>query len=94
MNRMDAIAGEINQGAIVCARLKIIYFNQVPWIECYRDVANKFTTLKKIMREFYSQNDKEIIPMLIKYSEEDIMEAFNTAELMFHKEQEATNEPI
>jgi len=59
--------------------LKDIYFSEKPWVECYRDVAIKLTDLKRLAKAFYvDMNDLETLKELIKYSNEDILEVFNT----------------
>lgn len=68
---------EINLGALVCDMLKSVYFKNIPWIDCYKLVAAKFTELKVIMRKFYP--DKTIIEILqevSKYSTQDIKDIF------------------
>lgn len=60
-------------GETACEKLKTTYFNDDPWQECYKLVAQKFTLLKDIMRKFYA--DKTYIEILIalqKYSCDDI----------------------
>lgn len=61
---------------MVCEKLKTIYYPHKPWIECYKDVATKFTALKKVIRKYYpDQPDVEVVRNLNKYSVEDIKEA-------------------
>lgn len=64
-------------GTPVCEKLRIIYFNDVPWIKCSKDVANKFTELKKIFRKFYPKDDElNILIKLSKFESHDIREMF------------------
>ena len=77
-NRMEAVLPQINIGATVCAKLKIIYYPDKPWIECYRLVAGKFTELKNIARKFYAgKSEIEILQELAKYSNSDIIDAMS-----------------
>lgn len=62
----------------MCEKLKDIYFKEISWSECHREVAKKFSELKKIMRKFYSgQSDEDILAKLITYSNQDIIDAFS-----------------
>ena len=75
---MEAKLPEITLGETVCRKLKDIYFSEMPWISCYRDVAIKLTELKRLAKAFYAdKNDLEVLKELIKYSDTDIVEAFN-----------------
>ncbi len=75
---MEAKYPEINLGAEICEKLKIIYFSNIAWPECYKDISIKFTELKKIMRKFYTEkSDLDILKELIKYDTMDIEDVFN-----------------
>lgn len=75
---MEAKYPEINLGATICEKLKQIYFSDKPWIDCHKDVATKFTEMKRMMRKFYTdKTDREILKELIKYDTMDIEEIFN-----------------
>jgi hypothetical protein len=71
-------------GEPICEKLKLIYFPDKKWPKCYKDVAKKFSHLKAITRKFYSydikssDNELEMLRKLIKYSEQDIIEAFDS----------------
>ena len=70
---------EITLGETVCRKLKDIYFSEMPWISCYRDVAIKLTELKRLAKAFYAdKNDLEVLKEFIKYNNMDILEVFNT----------------
>jgi hypothetical protein len=74
---MEAKYPEITLGEPVCAKLKDIYFSAKEWHACYRDVAAKFNEFKNIARKFYSgKSDKEMLTELVKYTKEDIIDAF------------------
>ena len=74
---MDAKLPEINLGAAVCDRLRTLYHDTKPWIDCYRDVAVRFTELKAIARKFYcDKTEHEMLMELARYSPEDLKEAF------------------
>jgi predicted nuclease of restriction endonuclease-like RecB superfamily len=75
---MEAKYPIITLGATVCEKLRDIYFSDKHWSECYKDVAQKFTFLKQIMRRFYTdKTDIDILKELIKYSNDDIVDIFN-----------------
>jgi hypothetical protein len=68
---------EITLGATVCERLKGIYFKEIAWPECYRILSGKFSILKSIARKFYvDKNNIEVLNELIKYKDQDIIDAF------------------
>lgn len=72
---MEAKYPEINLGEIICAKLKILYFSDEPWIDCYKKVAAKFSLAKKNAKKFYSNDETaDILKELIKYSSEDLKE--------------------
>lgn len=74
---MDAIREEIELGARICSRLKNIYFKDTAWINCYKLIASKFTFLKNKARKFYPDKTSiEIIQELLKYKDQDLMDAF------------------
>ena len=69
---------EITLGEGICAKLKVIYFSDKAWIDCYKQVAEKFTVMKNIMRKFYTEKtDTEILKELIKYDTTDIEDIFS-----------------
>jgi hypothetical protein len=62
---------------MVCEKLKVIYFKDLPWVDCYKSIAQRFTELKSIARKFYmDKNEFEILQELSKYTERGISEAF------------------
>lgn len=68
---------EINLGATICEKLKVIYFSETPWPQCYKDVAKKFTELKIIMRKFYAdRSELYMLKELAQYSSQDLEECF------------------
>jgi len=76
--KVEAKYPEITLGESICEKLKIIFFPDKRWQQCYKDVAIKFTALKEIAKKFYT--DKDILAILIelnKYSTQDIQEAFH-----------------
>ena len=67
----------INLGAPICERIKQIYYPDKPWVECYKQVSTKFTQLKTIAKNFYTdKNEREILMELTKYSHDDIRDCF------------------
>jgi hypothetical protein len=78
---MEAKYPLITLSQSVVEKIKIIYFPDKPWPECYKNVAQKFTGLKQKMRKFYTgRTDIEILHELRKYSDDDIKEAFSVME--------------
>jgi hypothetical protein len=66
---------------MVCEKLKVIYFKDLPWVDCYKTIAQRFTELKKIARKFYyDKNEIEILKELNKYTHNAIKDAFEMAE--------------
>jgi hypothetical protein len=54
-------------------KIKNIYYNEIGWLECYKDISKKLTELKKIAREFYVDRCEHDVAMeLARYSESDI----------------------
>lgn len=75
---MEAKYLEITLGQAICEKLRAIYFSNISWPDCYKDVASKFTELKQRMRKFYTdKHDLDILKELIKYDTMDIEEVFN-----------------
>lgn len=75
---MEAKLPEITLGETACRKLKDIYFKDEKWPDCYKKVAEKFTELRCIGRNFYGyETELEIIKELARYSEKDILEAFD-----------------
>lgn len=73
------------QGETLCEMLKVIYFKDIHWSDCYKLVAKKFTDLKQIAKKFYTdKDDLAILRELNKYSTKDIQD-------MFHMEPEFIN---
>ena len=76
---MEAKIPEITLGESVCVKLKDIYFKEIAWVDCYRDVAKKLSEMKAIGKEFYvDKNCTEVLSELIRYSHQDIVDAFET----------------
>jgi hypothetical protein len=66
-------------GEKVCERLKDIYFSDQSWQVCYKEVAVKFTELKRIMRKFYTdKSDMDILKEVASYDTMDIQEIFDS----------------
>jgi hypothetical protein len=75
---MEAKMVDITLGETVCEKLKALYFKDSPWPECYQQVADRFTELKRHARQFYAgQGDVDILKELIKYSTHDIDEMYH-----------------
>lgn len=69
------VTDEINLGANPCRIIKRIYFAEIPWIDCYRDIASKFTQLKQAIRKQASLlSEIEILQYINKFTEEDIID--------------------
>lgn len=66
----------ITLGEDVCNLIKKVYFAQTKWIDCYQQVADKFTELKRIIRiSGVAKNEHEIISILRGFSETDLLDA-------------------
>ncbi len=66
---------EINLGVNPCNIIKRIYFRDVPWIDCYKKVATKFTQLKQAIRKLAPMlSELEILQLINKFSEEDVVD--------------------
>ncbi len=61
---------------MVCRKLRTFYFENIPWIDCYKDVAVKFAILKKNSINFY-KNEIEMLIALEKFTFEEFEEAIN-----------------
>lgn len=63
----------IELGAVICSRLKKIYYPDTAWVDCYKQIANDFTKLKTRARIFYGKvEDEALLKELCKYSDQDI----------------------
>lgn len=61
----------IDNGAVVCKKLKEIY-PELSWMS----ISNKFTALKKASRKYYPKlNEVQFLDKLTKYTNHDIAEA-------------------
>ncbi len=78
--RTEAKLPMITLGETVCEKLKTVYHSNQSWDDCYREVATKFTALKRRAKECFGQmTDIELLKHLQLYSSQDI-------EDMFHEE--------
>lgn len=79
--RMDAKYPELNLEEPICRKIKNIYYSEITWSHCYKDVSIKFSQLKTIAKKFWpDKNSLELVQELYKFSEKDIKEAFETKE--------------
>jgi hypothetical protein len=75
---MEAKEPEITLGEPICEKIKQLYYNDRPWIECYKDVAKIFTELKRRAHLFYvDKNRVEVLKELSKYCHQDIKDVFH-----------------
>lgn len=75
--KKEDIKNQINLGSPVCEKIKQIYYANEPWIDCYKKVSGKFTQLKDIAKNFYTdKDDKQILMELVKYTNDDIKDCF------------------
>jgi len=66
-----------NLGTPICMKLKNIYFSDKKWPECYKEVASKFTQLKRVARKFYTdKSELEMLKEIAKYSENDLKDTY------------------
>lgn len=76
---------EIDIGARICTLLKEMYFVDIPWVDCYRQVADKFTLLKKILRKFYGISNQDELMEKVKLLDKTLIEdAFSIANDVLH----------
>ena len=76
----EEVRRQITLGAMACARLKNIYFENEHWVSCCRKVAAKFSELKVKARAFYvDKNETEMLMELSKYNDQDIIDAMNSS---------------
>lgn len=67
---------QINLGAQVCERLRIIYYKNKKWTECHKEVSKDFSRLKEIAKKFYTDlTEHEILVELNRYNDSDILDA-------------------
>lgn len=67
----------VDYWVIVCKKIKNMFFKDKKWQECYRDVANKFTQMKKICRPCYPNlSENQFLETISKYSDADILDVF------------------
>lgn len=79
---MNLTVIEINLGSQICVEIKRIFFPEVPWVECYLSVGDKFAELKQRMMKFSPMEDNiALLQELVKYSQQDLIEVFETPEL-------------
>jgi hypothetical protein len=56
----------------VCSQLKTTYFENKPWIECYKEVAKQFTAIKAEMRKIHpTLTNIEIIAKIIEFADSE-----------------------
>jgi predicted nuclease of restriction endonuclease-like RecB superfamily len=64
-------------GEAVIPKLKDIFYPNISWQTCYKEVAQRLSALMTISRKFYAdKSDLDILKELIKYSTDDIRDAF------------------
>lgn len=62
---------------MICEKLKTFYHPETSWVECYKQIAEKFTVVKQKARKFYvGQSDIEILKELRNYSTDDLKEMY------------------
>lgn len=89
--RMEAKIPEVILGETVCVKLKSIYHANEPWPDCHQAIADKFSSLKVIVRPFYPTSELDMLKELSKYTENDIIEAFMAKEDVPHRTTEGVN---
>lgn len=79
---------EIVLGALICEKIKEIYFKNQSWQASYQDVSIKFGTFKKIMQKIYT-NDKiiDILDNIKHFNIADVQEIFSMQEDYLKEEQ-------
>lgn len=60
-------------GALVCSRLKEIYYPKIHWQKCYKEIGLLFTELKLKVQIYYSNEDKLVtIKRIIQMNDDEI----------------------
>lgn len=78
---------EITLGETICKIIKEVFYKDIPWPSCYRQVADKFTIFKKILREFHNEKDNvKILKQVQHFKEKDVMEVFDLEKETTEKE--------
>jgi hypothetical protein len=67
---------EIVLGEGICEKIKNIYHANEPWPDCHQLIADKFSSLKVIVRPFYPTSELDMLKELSKYTENDIIDCF------------------
>ena len=76
----ENILPEILLAEPICEKLKIIYFLNVPWNECYRKIGNKLTEVKRKARTMLvGMTEIEMLQHLRNFSTTDIEDMINDA---------------
>jgi hypothetical protein len=85
---MEAKHPEITLGEPICEKIKNIYHANKSWQACYKQVSEKFTILKRLMRKIYP--DKDILELLREINKFDTMSYQEIFEMQhdFFKEEE------
>lgn len=72
---VNARYSAVELGSPICSRLKQIYFPGQKWADCYMQVSDLYTKLKKNAKKFYvGKTDVEILKDLLKYTNDDLVE--------------------
>lgn len=81
---MEAKYQETILGENICKKIKYIYFHGYRWEDCNKQVAFKFSMLKKSLRYFYSidstENNIELLKKVMTFTNEDIKQAIDSFE--------------
>jgi hypothetical protein len=73
-----SVQGIIDRGALVCSRIKELYYQDRPWKECYRDVARIFTVLKSRVRVYGTFPDEDaMVRFLSEIPDEDLIDIYD-----------------
>lgn len=74
---MDDATQEINLGAEVCSRIKRLRYDALPWVDCYKQIADDFTRVKNNARVIYpGQLIIKILANIRSWSDTDLVDVF------------------
>jgi len=69
---------EIELGQRICEKIKYIFYIDIDWGNCHKDVANKFSLFKRIMKKIYPEDNMlGILKKVITFDTLDIQEIFD-----------------
>lgn len=84
MIKDEDIAEEMELGTRICAQIKKIYYANDSWQSCHQEISKKFSTLKNILKKFYSTEETtgnsgtlELLKKIQKFDTTDYQDTFD-----------------